>query len=90
LRLIPFNFNNDQSASPSARELQRRVSERFGALPNFFRLSPETPEITEKLWGFAQQRIWITPSPLFLRNDCSSIFLDFVPSATASPAIPVS
>jgi two-component system, NarL family, sensor kinase len=23
-------------------------------LPNFFRLSPETPEITEKLWGFAQ------------------------------------
>jgi len=26
----------------------------FGVLPNFFRLSPEIPEITEKLRGFAQ------------------------------------
>jgi PAS domain S-box-containing protein len=46
--------NNSQSESSAAQELQRRVSERFGVLPNFFRLSPETPEITEKLWGFAQ------------------------------------
>jgi len=35
-------------------ELHRRVNERFGVLPNFFQLSPDTPEITEKLWGFAQ------------------------------------
>jgi hypothetical protein len=34
--------------------LENRVEERFGVLPNFFRLGPETPEITEKLWGFAQ------------------------------------
>jgi hypothetical protein len=38
-----------QSASTIASDLQRRVNERFGVLPNFFRLSPETPEITEKL-----------------------------------------
>ena len=30
------------------------MEERFGVLPNFFRLAPQTPEITEKLWGFAQ------------------------------------
>ena len=41
--------NNSQSEGTAAQELQRRVSERFGVLPNFFRLSPETPEITEKL-----------------------------------------
>ena len=34
-------------------DLEGRVEERFGVLPNFFRLAPETPEIIEKLWGFA-------------------------------------
>jgi PAS domain S-box-containing protein len=35
-------------------ELGKQAAERFGVFPNFFRLAPETPEITEKLWGFAQ------------------------------------
>ena len=35
-------------------KLGKEVEKRFGVLPNFFRLAPETPEITEKLWGFAQ------------------------------------
>jgi PAS domain S-box-containing protein len=55
--------NNTRSASAAAPELQRRVSERFGVLPNFFRLSPETPEITEKLWGFAQVAYLDNPLP---------------------------
>jgi PAS domain S-box-containing protein len=50
----------------TAPELQQRVNERFGVLPNFFRLSPETPEITEKLWGFAQAA--------YLDNPLSSVF----------------
>jgi PAS domain S-box-containing protein len=55
--------NNTQPASTAARELQRRVNERFGVLPNFFRLSPETPEITEKLWGFAEAAYLDNPLP---------------------------
>jgi PAS domain S-box-containing protein len=55
--------NNALSTSGSAPELQRSVSERFGVLPNFFRLSPETPEITEKLWGFAQAAYLDNPLP---------------------------
>jgi len=55
--------NNSQAASTAAQELQRRVNERFGVLPNFFRLSPETPEITEKLWGFAQAAYLDNPLP---------------------------
>jgi len=47
----------------TAPELQQRVNERFGVLPNFFRLSPETPEITEKLWGFAQAAYLDNPLP---------------------------
>ena len=39
------------------------VEERFGVLPNFFRLAPETPEITEKLWGFAQAAYLDNPLP---------------------------
>ncbi len=38
----------------AALTLENRIQERFGVLPNFFRLAPETPEITEKLWGFAE------------------------------------
>jgi PAS domain S-box-containing protein len=55
--------NNCESESTAAQELQRHVNERFGVLPNFFRLSPETPEITEKLWGFAQAAYLDNPLP---------------------------
>jgi hypothetical protein len=58
--------NNSQSANTGAHDLQRRVNERFGVLPNFFRLSPETPEITEKLWGFAQAAYLDNPPTLCL------------------------
>jgi two-component system sensor histidine kinase UhpB len=44
-------------------ELEKRVEERFGVLPNFFRLAPETPEITEKLWGFAEAAYLDNPLP---------------------------
>jgi len=55
--------DNAQSASTTVWDLQRGVNERFGVLPNFFRLSPETPEITEKLWGFAQAAYLDNPLP---------------------------
>ncbi len=55
--------NDAQSTSTGAQELHRRVNERFGVLPNFFRVSPETPEITEKLWGFAQAAYLDNPLP---------------------------
>jgi PAS domain S-box-containing protein len=44
-------------------ELKGRVAERFGVLPNFFRLASETPEITEKMWGFAQAAYLDNPLP---------------------------
>src|ERR1700723_2467268 len=55
--------NNSQSEGTAAQELQRRVNERFGVPPNFFRLAPETPEITEKLWAFAQVAYLDNPLP---------------------------
>jgi hypothetical protein len=36
------------------------VNERYGVLPNFFRLSPE---ITEKLWGFTEAAYLDNPLP---------------------------
>ena len=47
----------------AATDLGNRVEERFGVLPNFFRLAPETPEISEKLWGFAQAAYLDNPLP---------------------------
>ena len=46
-----------------ATDLAQRVEGRFGILPNFFRLAPEAPEITEKLWGFAQAAYLDNPLP---------------------------
>src|SRR5215467_3060459 len=59
---------NDQSGrgASDAFNLAERVETRFGVLPNFFRLAPETPEITEKLWGFAQAA--------YLDNPLASVF----------------
>jgi PAS domain S-box-containing protein len=52
-----------ESVGNAASDLENRVEERFGVLPNFFRLAPETPEITEKLWGFAQTAYPDNPLP---------------------------
>src|SRR5882724_2066313 len=49
-------------------ELGERVEDRFGVLPNFFRLAPETPEITEKLWGFAQAAYLDSPLPSLFKE----------------------
>src|SRR6201987_3003950 len=46
-----------------ASELEKSVAERFGVHPNFFRLTPEAPEIIEKLWGFAQAAYLDNPLP---------------------------
>src|SRR5882724_3489025 len=51
---------NSNPASDSAPNLGEQVEERFGVLPNFFRLAPET---TEKLWGFAQAAYLDNPLP---------------------------
>ena len=52
----------------TALELRKRVDERFGMLPNFFRVAPETPEITEKLWGFAQAAYLDNPLPSLFKE----------------------
>ena len=47
----------------SKPELNQRIEERIGVLPNFFRLASEAPEIIEKLWGFAQAAYLDNPLP---------------------------
>jgi PAS domain S-box-containing protein len=59
---------DSELAGSSASELEERVGERFGVLPNFFRLAPETPEITEKLWGFAQAAYLDNPLPSIFKE----------------------
>jgi PAS domain S-box-containing protein len=57
-----------EAAGSSASELQKRIGGRFGILPNFFRLAPETPKITEKLWGFAQAAYLDNPLPSLFKE----------------------
>jgi hypothetical protein len=54
--------------SSEAADLAKRVEGRFGVLPNFFRLAPETPDITEKLWGFAQAAYLDNPLPSIFKE----------------------
>jgi len=52
----------------TASDLKNRVGKRFGVLPNFFCLAPETPEITQKLWGFAQAAYLDNPLPSIFKE----------------------
>jgi PAS domain S-box-containing protein len=52
-----------ESSEESRRTLERQVEERFGVLPNFFRLAPQTPEITANLWAFANFAYLDNPLP---------------------------
>jgi PAS domain S-box-containing protein len=67
-RIIPASEEINSQLAIAAQELQRRVNDRFGLLPNFFRLSAETPEITEKLWGFAQAAYLDNPLPSIFKE----------------------
>jgi PAS domain S-box-containing protein len=58
-----MSSNGSESLANASSDLENRIEERFGVLPNFFRLAPETPEIIEKLWGFAQAAYLDNPLP---------------------------
>ena len=60
--------SKDKSAGNTVVELENSVEQRFGVLPNFFRLVPETPEITEKMWGFAQAAYLDNPLPSLIKE----------------------
>src|ERR1700736_6361253 len=77
--------DNAQSVTTAAQELQRRVNERFGVLPNFFRLSPETPEITAKLWGFAQAAYLDNPLPSVFKDIFSAPLSRFCAVRSSTP-----
>jgi two-component system sensor histidine kinase UhpB len=63
-------FENPNSASTfgDVPNLGERVEKRFGIFPNFFRVAPETPDITEKLWGFAQAAYLDNPLPSIFKE----------------------
>ena len=50
------------------RSPQEEVADRFGVLPNFFRLAPEAPEVTENLWGFAKFAYLDNPLPSLFKE----------------------
>jgi PAS domain S-box-containing protein len=56
------------SAEDKQKRLEAEVQSRFGVLPNFFRLTPETPEITANLWGFARFAYLDNPLPSLFKE----------------------
>ncbi len=67
-QITPSSEEIDSLSAIPAKDLQQRVNDRFGVLPNFFRLSAETPEITEKLWSFAQAAYLDNPLPSIFKE----------------------
>jgi PAS domain S-box-containing protein len=64
---MPTNPSSALPVEPKSA-LAQRVEDRFGVLPNFFRLAPETPEITERLWGFAEAAYLNNPLPSLFKE----------------------
>ena len=50
-------MTDELSSASTAEILEKCVEQRFGILPNFFRLAPETPEITEQLCYFIARHV---------------------------------
>src|SRR6476659_6012202 len=48
--------------------LHAEVGDRFGVVPNFFRLASDAPEITANLWGFAQFGYLDNPLPSLFKE----------------------
>jgi PAS domain S-box-containing protein len=59
---------NARATDVHAKPLELQVEERFGVLPNFFRLCPGTPEITANLWGFAKAAYLDNPMPSLFKE----------------------
>jgi PAS domain S-box-containing protein len=57
-----------ESVGNAASDVANRVEGRFGVLPNFFCLAAATPEIIEKLWGFAQAAYLDNPLPSIFKE----------------------
>jgi hypothetical protein len=72
-----------ESGGNATPDLANRVQERFGVFPNFFCLAPETPEIIEKLWGFAQTAYLDNPLPSVFKERLFVPCHAFAGSATA-------
>ena len=58
----------DETEASQGKVLETEVQNRFGVLPNFFRLTPETPEITANLWGFARFAYLDNPLPSLFKE----------------------
>ena len=59
---------NTAASDLMQQQLQGEVEQRFGVLPNFFRLTPEAPEITVNLWGFASFAYLDNPLPSLFKE----------------------
>ena len=63
--------SNEVASSEGVRvapRLHAEVESRFGVLPNFFRLAPESPEITANLWDFARFAYLDNPLPSLFKE----------------------
>lgn len=56
------------SGMEAGTPFHERVRSRFGVLPNFFRLAPETPEVAESMWGFALFAYLDNPFPSLFKE----------------------
>jgi hypothetical protein len=65
------------------KTIEANIANRFGVLPNFFRLSSIDPTVAANLWGFAQFAYLDNPMPSLFKERLLYSSPGFVRSATA-------
>src|SRR5678815_3930538 len=60
--------NRQKPSGEMTDPLNAEVLDRFGVIPNFFRLAADTPEITKNLWGFARFGYLDNPMPSLFKE----------------------
>jgi PAS domain S-box-containing protein len=63
-----FQTAESQQRHDGLSALHTEIEQRFELLPNFFRLAPESPEITAHLWSFARFAYLDNPLPSLFKE----------------------
>lgn len=62
------SFHSPRNRHRPNSPLEAEVENRFGVLPNFFRLCPQSPQNTANLWGFASFAYLDNPLPSLFKE----------------------
>jgi two-component sensor histidine kinase len=68
MAIVPLFPASSNPLKADQEDFERKVTARFGLVPNFFRSAPDAPDIIRELWAFAESAYLDTPIPTLFKE----------------------